>query len=598
MFLAVYSPPNNYDAHWYHLTRVLLWIDNENLNHFPTQFSQQLYLNVFAEYVTLDTMLLSESDRYIGLVQYGSYVGSLAAISLLAKRFGANASGQILAATFLLTLPIGIFESTSAQVDLVACYFFICFVYFGFDLLEKRSVVTLVAFLTALSLGGFTKYTVFIFAIPFTVYFAVRLLSQYGFVYSLKVLLLSLAILLLTFTPFLLRNYNLFGHILSPPLNSRLFSEKIPADQHSFSFTISNVIKNASLHMGIPSTGVNLLIQDKITNLHQSIGVNINEPAISIDQFSVRYSVHEDMMPNTIHFWLIGLSIIGLLFFKGRWKIKWLILCAVAGFVLFSTLLKFQLWSSRTQMPFFAVGAILVTYLYTQALRWRTVYLIVPLLLLSVGFVFGNPNKPIVPVSYLVRKAIAHIPISICATDKKEEQVYKKYLEDYYTFPAVENCHPLKELPGYQKRAEIFNILDQLGYYDDVKSSTVFKTDRVKALFLSHLDNYYSFEPLLKHIDNNSNIGVLYEKGLGFFHYWSALNEKFENPGKMHYIRYKRELATLENAQKPFCYDYILCDDLTLLKGFVPEENIDTVYQEKTLSLVKLKSPSCARQLF
>jgi hypothetical protein len=418
-------------------------------------------------------------------------------------------------------LPIGIFESTSVQVDYVACFFFISVVYFGFTLLEEQSFTILLPFLLSLSLGGFTKYTVLIFALPFIVYFAVRILAQYGFVYSLKVFLLAVVLMGLTFTPFFYRNYTLFGNVISPVEQSRFFSEKIPVDKHSFLFALSGIIKNSSLHMGLPYTGYNQFIYSKISTVHQWMGIDLDDPGLRLDTFSVRYSVHEDMVPNTLHFWLIVMSGILLFFLKGRKDIKWFATCMVLGFVLFCTLLKFQLWSSRTHMPFFAMGSILVAYVYSEFLKLKPLYLILPLMLLSTVFVYGNPNKALIPLSYLTKKALGHIPVAFCETDSLMSASYEKDLSAFYDFPGKENCHPLKQWPAYSQRLKIFNQLEKHGYYDDDKSSTVFTMDRTQSYFLSHLDNYYGFKPLLKYIKgDNQNIGILFKKGNGFYHYW------------------------------------------------------------------------------
>lgn len=599
LFLAVYPPPNNFDAHSYHLNRILFWVSNGNLDHFPTQHIQQLYLNVFAEYLVLHSVLLSGSDAYAGLVQFGAFIGSLAGISLLAKKVGMKADGQLLAAAFLLTLPIGIFESTSAQVDYVACFFFISYVYFGFELLGKRSAVTLIAFLLSLSFGGSSKYTVFIFGIPFTIYFAVRILAQYGIVYSAKVLTLALVLMVVTFGSFFYRNYALFGNVMSPPQDSRFFSEKIPIDEHSLAFAASGIVKNVGLHLGLPNNGFNQFLDTKIRNFHDWLGVDVNDLRLRLDPFSVRYSVHEDMMPNTIHLWLIALACLPLFFLKNRWKVKWLWICAFTGFILFCTMMKFQLWSSRTHMPFFAMGGILVAYIYCEVLKWKIPYLMIPLLLVSSVFVYGNPNKSLIPLGYFTKKALGHIPVAICAADSVQEEVFKKALSAYYVFPGKDRCHPIKNWPAYVQRAEIFGILENLGYYDDDKSSTVFTTDREKGYFLSHLDNYYSVKPLLDHVEGEGkNVGILFRKELGFYNYWSALATRKKNPGMMEYIYYKKEFMVLKNAQKDFCYDYILGDDPELLKGFIPADNIEAIYHAPLFYLVKLKKTSCDRKLF
>ncbi|MCE7064561.1 glycosyltransferase family 39 protein [Dyadobacter sp. CY326] len=599
LFLAIYAPPNNFDTHSYHLNRILFWVNNGNLDHFPTQHIFQLYLNVFAEYLVLHTVLLSGSDQFAGLVQFGSFIGSMAAVSLLAKKLGMKPGAQLLAAMFMLTLPIGIFESTSTQVDYVACFFFIAFVYFGFELLEKKRFSTLLAMLLSLVLGGFTKYTILIFAIPFTIYFAVRILLRYKFIYAAKVLALSIGLFLIIFTPFFLRNYALFGSVMSPPEQTRLFAEKIPVDKHGFLFTVSGIVKNASLHMSLPNTAYNQLIELGIRQFHEAIGVDIDDPALRLDWFRVRYSVHEDMAANTFHFWLMIIASLPLFFLRGRWEVKWLWLCALLGFVLFCTLLKFQLWSSRTHMPFFAIGAVLVSYIFSHVYRWKILLIAMPLFMLSSVFVYGNPNKALVPIVYLTQNFLAHIPVAICSPDPAQTKRFRDQLSSYYTIADGQTCHPLKSWPGYGERLRVFRMLDKLGYYNEDKTATVFATERDKSYFLSHQLDYESFKPLLNHIDGDrKNIGVLFRNDFGFYHYWAAAATKVTNPGQMQYIRYRREFASLPNAQKPFYYDYVLADDAGLAEKFIPKANIDTIYKAPLLCLVKLKRKSAERLLF
>lgn len=599
LFLAIYAAPNNFDSHSYHLNRILFWVNNGNLDHFPTVHLQQLYLNVFAEYLVLDTVLLSGADRFAGIIQFGSFIGSLAGISLLARRLGLKQEGQLLAAVFLLTLPISIFESTSTQVDYCACFFFISFVYFGFGLLEKRSWLTLTAFVLSLCFGGFSKYTIFIFALPFTLYFAVRILLQYRIVYAIKVLALAIILLTVTFAPFFHRNYVLFGHVMRPLRGTVFASEELPVDKYSPLYTLSGVIKNAGLNMGLPDTRFNRWVEGQIRNIHQVIGVDVDDLGLRLDPFSVKYSVHEDMIPNTIHFFLIIISSVLLLFLTASWDLKWLWISSVLGFILFSTLMKFQLWSTRTQMPFFAMGAVLVAFVYCKKLQWKAAWLIAPLMLLSIPFVYGNPSKELISINYFTRKILAHIPIAICENGVAQAELYRRVLGAYYEFPGKDGCHPLKKWPEYSERSKVFSLLEKVGYYDEDRSSNIFGMDRDRAYFLSHPNNYANFKPLLDHIEGqNKNVGVFFRRGNGFYHYWSALASKVRDPGKMEYILYRKEFMKLENAQKDFCYDYILSDDPELLAKFVRKENIDIVYTTQLFQLVKLKNRSCERSLY
>lgn len=598
LFLALYAAPNNFDSHMYHLNRILIWIYNGNLDHFPTMHLQQLYLNVFAEYLVLDTVLLSGSDQFSGLIQFGAFIGSLCGIGLIAKKFGLGKDGQLLASICFLTLPIGIFESTSTQVDLFGCFFFIAFVYFGFELLEKKSLLALVTMMQSLAFGGFSKYTILIFAIPFAIYFGVRILVQYRFAYAMKVLGVALVLMAITFSPFFYRNYSLFGHVMSPLQNTPFASEELPAKKHSVVFTLSNVIKNAGLNIGLPITSFNRAVDDRIRAFHETIGVNIDDPDLSVDPFSVKYSVHEDMIPNTIHFWLIVGAGILLLFLPLNRDIKWFWTCSALGFLLFCTLMKFQLWSTRTQMPLFAMGAIMIACVYSLKLRWKAIYLIIPLLLSSLPFVYGNPSKELVSINFVTRKALGHIPIAICESSAEVGKVYEKYLSAYYEFPGKDNCHPLKAWPDYAERTKVFSLLEKAGYYDQDRTSNILSMNRDRAYFLSNPDNYLSFKELRPHIPANRNVGVMFRRNVGFYHFWSATDNHFDRSGQMDYIRYMKELAPLKNAKKKFCYEYILSDDPTLIDSFIPKGNIARIYSSELLHLVELKKTSCDKYPF
>jgi hypothetical protein len=434
--------------------------------------------------------------------------------------------------------------------------------------------------------------------LPFAVYFGVRILIQYKFAYAIKVLSVAIVLMLITFSPFFYRNYSLFGHVMSPLRNTPFASEELPAKKHSPLYTISSLIKNAGLNIGLPDTRFNQFLDSKIRALHEAMGVNIDDPDLSVDPFSVKYSVHEDMIPNTIHFWLIVVAGILLLFAPLNSDVKWFWTCSALGFLVFCTLMKFQLWSTRTQMPLFAMGAILISCVYSAKPRWRSVYLAIPLLLTSLPFVYGNPSKELVSINFVARKALGHIPIAICESSDDVGRVYKQYLSAYYEFPGKDNCHPLKTWPGYAERTKVFSLLEKAGYYDQDRTSNIIPMNRDRAYFLSHPDDYLSFKELLPHIQANRNVGIMFRRNVGFYHYWSAINSTVKQPGQMDYIRYMKELSPLKNARKKFCYEYILSDDPTLIDSFIPKGNIAKIYSSELLHLVELKKESCEKILF
>jgi hypothetical protein len=589
--LALLTPPNNFDSHHYHLNRVLCWLQNGNVEHFPTMYVQQLYHNVLAEYGVLTTLLLGGSDQFVALVQFGAMIGSVAGISLLAKAFGLSARGQFVAAVLLFCLPIGLFESTTTQVDYTACFFFITFLVFGYAAIREGGSRRIVVCLLALAFGGFTKYTILLFGFPFAIYFGVQILRKWGWRYALQTLAIGLAIFASVFGPFWGRNYRFFGHVLGPTFGSRIYNEKIPVDSFSVVNTLTNTLKNLSLHMGLPLPAYNQWFDALLTRIHQTLGVPLFDPATSYDAFQAQFSLTEDTAPGTLHLLLMGLVAAVLLFRLGHGPVKWLLGLGLLGLLLFSTLLKFQLWSTRTQMPFFAVGCVAIAYVYERVWRQRSLLPIAVFYSMAAVVVYGNPGKMLVPVRYVAKRLTAHIPRDICPANPTQDSLFRAAMSADYAIVSGQSCYLLRGTPNYGQRRAIFNRLDSIGYYDREKQSSVWSMTRTDAYFTHHQADHAAYAPLLPHlVQANGPVGVLFKQKVGYYHFWSALAVELGHSVPMQYVSYPREYEVLPNAHRSFDYQIILADDLSLVKRLIPAQAIDRIYTSKNLIFVKLKA--------
>ena len=74
----------------YHMPRVMHWIQNQNVDFYPTSTTRQLYVSPFSEYVILHLQLIVNGDRLANLVQWFSMFGSLIGVSLIAREFRFN----------------------------------------------------------------------------------------------------------------------------------------------------------------------------------------------------------------------------------------------------------------------------------------------------------------------------------------------------------------------------------------------------------------------------------------------------------------------------------------------------------------------------
>src|SRR5690606_10244548 len=112
--------------------------------------------------------------------------------------------------------------------------------------------------------------------------------------------------------------------------------------------------------------------------------------------------------------------------------------------------LKFQHWSTRTHLPVFALWAVVAGAGLVNLRSGIRNFVVACLFLYGLFLVIGNPSKPVVPLSYLGKRAAAHIPAYLCIPPSAEDN-YRNSLSDIYDFtnPAVEGCYPLKNLPDY-----------------------------------------------------------------------------------------------------------------------------------------------------
>ncbi|CAG4988514.1 hypothetical protein DYBT9275_00098 [Dyadobacter sp. CECT 9275] len=589
MILSVIVPPNNFDAHSYHLNRIIEWLGNHNINHYPTRHNQQLYHNVFAEYIVMHTFLLSESDVFAGTVQFLASIGSIVACSLVTKRLGGTSSVQILSSVMLVTLPIAILESTSVQVDYVASFFFITFLYFGYEALDYPEGDTIIFMALSLAFGSFSKYTIFMYSLPFCVYFGLRFLQLRGFIGSVKIFGIFAAMLFFVFMPFMFRNYDFFGDVLSPVKETGLEAENLTVKEFSFKNTISGMVKNVGLHIGLPSNSYNLFMESLVEKLHKMLGVNLNPDGA--DTFLVRFVLHEDMVPNTIHQTILFFSLVGLFFIKGKTRLNYFALCACAGFAIFSSLMIFQLWSSRTQMPFFLMGCIISAVVLDRFLGKWTVYLSFALILFSTVFVLANPSKPLVPLRYYSKKFLSYTPIAVCPQNKRQELTVVRKLTKFYSATLNKNkCFQLQNIIPRKDQDVVFEILDKVGYFDEEKYETVFTSDKTKLYFFNHPNDYEKCRDLIPRMKSvQENIGILFKAGNGYYHYWAMIQGDKYQFGQMKYIGYRPKYSELSNANQKFEYRYIFGDDPGLLKHYYKKNLIDTVYSSKGFYFAKLK---------
>ena len=386
LMLALFSPPNTSDSMTYHLARVANWIQNGAVEFYPTAIIRQLYQPPLAEYAILHLQLLGGGDYFANLVQWFSLVAGGAAISLIVLKFGEDLKTQSLAVVFCATLPTAIVQASGTQNDLVVTLFVVAFFYFWTRAAESGSWTDSGWTGISLALAILTKGTAYIFCLPVGLFFVLwqffalknsarrRFVLQWAFV-----LLIAFAFNAAQYA----RNYKLFGSPVSTA------NEEVRNKNLTPPMLFSNIARNYAIHLGTYSETLRTTLEGAMKT---AFGDELKNPDSTWlnNEFGINYSTHEDLTGNFVHILLITVALILFFFVRGTEKtyVYGAALAIFGGFILFSALLKWQIYASRLQMPLFFFGCALTACVIARILPRTANFLVVICLIFALPPLF------------------------------------------------------------------------------------------------------------------------------------------------------------------------------------------------------------------
>ena len=418
--VAIIAPPNTNDSMQYHLSRVMHWIVNRSVDFFPTPSDRQLWMPPFAEYAILHFQVLAGNDRFANMVQWMSMFGSVIAASLVASRLGAGQKGQLFAALFAVTLPMGVLQSSSTQTDYVAAFWGICLAYFAIS--EAGRVVSgsanslvINSFLMALAfgLGVLTKGTFVVCALPFLLLLLAVLIWKKRWILSAKFAALGLAVLLLLNSSLWMKNYTTFGNPLGPA------TESLGSTAFTLAAVFSTGLRNAAMQMAFDTGPANKVLYLATQKIHEILGLDINDPRTTLGVYRIRHSVHEDFAGNNWHFIFSTLATIYAFVvfskkffrqgiegkqdntlpdgegFSGKLPLFYAI-TVLLFYLLFSALFKWQDTDSRLLLPWFLIATPLVGWAFGRVNRYIQIGIVILLTLSSLTVLLSNPSRPLI----------------------------------------------------------------------------------------------------------------------------------------------------------------------------------------------------------
>ncbi len=420
LFTALWAAPNNWDAMVYHLPRVMHWIQNQSVAHYPSLEVRQLAFMPGASYWVMQLHLLAGSDRFANFPQWLAFLGCILGTSLLAEQCsGQQGFGQRagwLAALLCASLPMAVMQSTTPQTDLLTAFWLVCLAYFVLAYFvsddptangtmvqnqqepwhgdRQKQEPRLVAWFlqhqhywwiaASLGLGIVTKQTAWIFSIPIVLALAWRIARRQrrssstipaAFRASLVTLLISISSLILIL-PSCWRNVQTFGSFSGGTHGTTNEGWGLMA-------LVSNLLKNLALSIPLPG------YWQMIAAIHQHVlHTDIESPLLNfaptplaaVDSSPTEallkvLAPHEDFVGYPVHLLLFGIAAIALI---QRWlrsgrtsphpALLLLTITVITNFLLVCLLLKWQPWGNRLLLP---IAVLAVAVIADGTARWH-----------------------------------------------------------------------------------------------------------------------------------------------------------------------------------------------------------------------------------
>lgn len=362
LLTALLYPPATYDVLTYHLPRQVMWMQQGNVEHFPTFNLRQLIMPPMAEFMGLHLMVLSHSDRLHNAIQWVDLLICFVPMALLTARLGGNRSAAMLACLLLAVCPIVFLQASNTKNDIVVAMWILIAIEWTIAAIDSPpSPYKAMLLGIAIGCAALTKGTGQIFVLPVVVMLIVLTIRRFGWRWASALVMAGVVSLCLN-VPHFSRNYRMFGNISGPDFAHGGY------ELYNTSFTpraiLSNVVRNLACQSGTPSKATNDEIYKAVSWLHENVlKIDLND-ANTTGRYSAKFRIIYDPFDEAragapYHFVLLLTLPLMMFLARRRMNIKLsMLLIALAGtsFFIFCAAIKWQEFHNRY---FVAPGAII-----------------------------------------------------------------------------------------------------------------------------------------------------------------------------------------------------------------------------------------------
>ena len=335
-------PPNNYDSMTYHMARVAHWIQNGSVEYYQTAIDRQNEMGPGAEYVILFFQILTGSDVLANSVQLFSFLILIFSSGYLLHILGISRRLSLYIVILGITAPMAVMQASSTQNDLVAAVMTLAIIVSIRRLfcgkIQRLNIYDFMMIGICMGSGFLVKPTTIVIAAPLIVI---------GVLFQLRNLISSKQILKTSFAGVMAALF-MITLVAGPDISRK----KVHNVSRHEVYPLFSQWNTDRFWNPIRTLGQNTPFPADTKNLLKWLGYSGNLSTQNV------FNLSEDLVGNPFQvmslFVLAFLTIILSPFAILRpeyWRSLLLSLFPVAAWILFSLIIRDQIWITRLQLP-------------------------------------------------------------------------------------------------------------------------------------------------------------------------------------------------------------------------------------------------------
>lgn len=276
---ALIAPPNNIDSLNYHLPRIVAWMQQHSLADFPTDYTMQLAMPGFLEYLGLNSMILGGGSAWaINLFGVLSLLLLALAGSSIARRLGGTRESQALTMLFIVTIPMAFGMASTFKPELLEAVWLEILAYWLLGIMMERQCgfgqLLLVA--STFGLAALTHGTGYVLGMPLALMAAIGLWRSVRWKSVGYILLIGLVVFVVN-GAYYARNVMQFGGLFGPSPAGHI-SLQVVNTAFTPRILLENLLRDTASMVAGPSHIINEALGNSISYVAEKLHLNLQDP--------------------------------------------------------------------------------------------------------------------------------------------------------------------------------------------------------------------------------------------------------------------------------------------------------------------------------